>query len=133
MVRRGKAAVALGRTLPPLPILRAKPCECDRHSRTSARAASQAVLARLDFPAVYESQLAAWARFQGALTDLATATVGNVLVVTHGDAVGAIVEQVQPDATVYSVDTAGYVHLAQAAAGSRVTVESASGVLWMTS
>lgn len=95
----------------------------------------QVRIGELQFPHVNETQAAARARFQGAFSAIAAEAggQGGVLVVTHGDAVGAIVEQALPLATVYQVETAGFVRLQRQPreAGGGFDVGGAVGVQWL--
>ena len=95
----------------------------------------QVRVGEMKFPMVNETQAAARARFQAAFTAIAAEVggKGGVVVVTHGDAVGAIVEQVLPLSTVYQVETAGYVRLQRQPrdAGAGFEVAGAVGVQWL--
>jgi broad specificity phosphatase PhoE len=102
-------------------------------SACSCHVAVQAQLGILQFPAVHETQAAARSRFQAALLSLAAEYKGHLLIVTHGDALGAIIEHALPDATVYQVDTAGYVRMHQEDMNSNVAVADSSGVAWLAS
>jgi broad specificity phosphatase PhoE len=90
----------------------------------------QVKVGSLHFPKVNEAQGMARARFQQAIKQLAAEQVQNVLVVTHGDAVGAIVELCLPHSTVYQVDTTGYVLLDRHRDGC-MHVTDAAGVAWL--
>lgn len=83
----------------------------------------------MQFPKVNEAQTAARTRFQLAVKEIARECPGGVLVVTHGDAVGAIVESLVANSVVYQVDTTGYVVLVRGA--DKLMVDDADGVSWM--
>ena len=74
---------------------------------------------------------AARARFEKAVKQLALEHTGHVLIVTHGDSVGAVVERVQPHCTVYQVDTTGFVTLERSAQSNALAITDATGVAWI--
>lgn len=73
---------------------------------------------------------AARARFEKAVKVIANEHKGHVLIVTHGDSVGAVVERVQAHCTVYQVDTTGFVTLERLGSGA-LTITDATGVAWI--
>ena len=90
----------------------------------------QVVIGSLKFPKVNEPQEVARDRFQRAISRLAKKCAGALLVVTHGDAVGAVIEHLK-SCTVYQVDTAGYVVLQRDPVKGALRVLDASGVSWI--
>jgi broad specificity phosphatase PhoE len=90
----------------------------------------QVRIGSLHFPGLNESLEAARTRFELAVKTLPAGHSGNVLIVTHGDSIGAIVERLQPHCTVYQVDTAGFIMLQRSHSGVMV-VEKATGVSWI--
>jgi broad specificity phosphatase PhoE len=65
-----------------------------KHAR--AEACLQVHIGQMSFPLVHETLAAARSRFQSSLLQLQSEYSGTVLVVTHGDALGAVIEQVPP-------------------------------------
>jgi broad specificity phosphatase PhoE len=90
----------------------------------------QVQVGSLHFPRVNETQEDARIRFQKAIEALSGEHKGGVLVVTHGDALGAIVEHAIWNSVVYQVDTTGYVTMKRRLEGD-LEVLSAEGVSWM--
>jgi broad specificity phosphatase PhoE len=90
----------------------------------------------LHFPSIDESQDNARSRFQKAVSDLSAEHSGGLLIVTHGDACGALVEYCNPGSMVYQVDTTGYLVLsrstiADGTTGGNLQLDNAEGVAWM--
>ena len=54
----------------------------------------QVHIGQMSFPHVHETLAAARSRFQCSLLQLQAEHYGTALVVTHGDALGAVIEQV---------------------------------------
>ena len=79
-------------------------------------------------PPLGESQQAAHARFAAAVRQVAAQSAGCSLIVTHGDAVGALVEHLQPGSVVYEVHTMGFIHLQQGAEGKPLVMVGSVGV-----
>jgi broad specificity phosphatase PhoE len=84
----------------------------------------------LRFPGLNESLDAARARFENAVKTLPAGHSGNVLIVTHGDSIGAIVERLKPCCTVYQVETTGFITLHRSLSGAMI-VKDATGVSWI--
>ena len=89
------------------------------------------VLGELKLPTLGESQHAAHCRFCDAVRDIASTYHGRVLVVTHGDAVGAIAETLQRGSVVYEVKTTGYIELLQSSVTSALSVVKGVSVGWI--
>lgn len=91
--------------------------------------ALQVAIGSLNFPNIPENQDEARRRFQRNVKQLSGEHAGSLLFVTHGDAVGAVVEKWVTGSLVYQVDTTGYVVLTRHEGG--FSVGDADGVSWM--
>ena len=91
---------------------------------------AQVQVGSLHFPRVNETQEDARVRFQKAIEAISSEHKGGLLVVTHGDALGAIVEHAVWNSVVYQVDTTGYVTMKRQLDGGLEVID-AEGVSWM--